>query len=86
MNKFKQVIAGLKTDVICLQETTWSNELMVNVKKVWEGDMYISNGNNRACGVAILLKGEKILNVQQIHNDGKGRMLGIDFNFQGETF
>ncbi len=33
INKFEQVIGQLKTDVICLQETHWSEDMMVNIKK-----------------------------------------------------
>lgn len=81
INKFEQVIGKLKKDVICLQETHWSEDMMVNIKKVWEDDIYVNHGNQRACGVAILIKRGRMYNVKQIYNDGKGRLLGIDFMF-----
>lgn len=86
MNKFEQVIGKLKTDVICLQETHWSEDIMVNIKKIWEHDIYVNHGNQRACGVAILMKKGEMYKVKEIYNDGKGRLLGIDFMFNNELF
>lgn len=86
INKFEQVIGKLKTDVICLQETHWSEDIMVNIKKIWEDDIYVNHGNQRSCGVAILMKRGRMYNVKQIYNDGKGRLLGIEFIFYNKLF
>jgi len=66
INKFEQVIGMLKTDVICLQETHWTEDIMPNIKKHWEEDIFVNHGSQRACGVAILLKGGRMQNVKQI--------------------
>lgn len=86
MNKFKQVVNGLNSQVICLQETNWTDDLMNGIKKVWEGDLYVNHGTQRACGVAILVRGGELDNIKQIHNDGKGRILGIDFKYQNDMY
>lgn len=86
MEKFERVIRKFKTDVICLQETHWSNDKMSDIKKVWGEEIYVNHGSQRACGVAILLKKGGIHNVKQIHNDGNGRLLGIDFMYYNESF
>jgi len=75
----------LKTDVICLQETHWTEDIMPNIKKHWEEDIFV-NHSQRACGVAILLKGGRMQNVKQIYSDGKGRLLVIEFVWCNELF
>lgn len=65
INKFEQVIGKLKIYVIFLQETHWSENIMVNIKKIWEHDIYVNHGNQRACGVAILIKRGRMYNVKE---------------------
>lgn len=85
-NKFKQVIGKLKTDILCLQETHWTEGIMGNIKKSWEDDIFVNHGNQRACGVATLIKRERVHCVKQIYKDDKGRLLVIEFKFQNELF
>uniref|UniRef100_A0A8C9ZRU1 Uncharacterized protein n=1 Tax=Sander lucioperca TaxID=283035 RepID=A0A8C9ZRU1_SANLU len=40
--------------------------------------LYVSNGINVKCGVAIWLKKDKVTNIQQTFKDNEGRMLVID--------
>lgn len=86
LNKVIKVIDMFKADVICLQETHWSEGLMGNIKGKWKDLIYVNHGNERDCGVAILLKSEKFKQVKQVFNDGKGRLLAIDFLFFNEIF
>lgn len=85
-NKFEQLTGMLKTDVICLQETHWTEDIMSNIKKHWEEDIFVNHGSQRACGVAILIKGGRMQNVKQIYSDGKGRLLVIEFMWHNELF
>lgn len=85
-NKFEQLTGMLKTDVICLQETHWTEDIMSNIKKHWEEDIFVNHGSQRACGVAILIKGGRMQNVKQIYSDGKGRLLVIEFMWRNELF
>lgn len=36
INKVKRLIGILKADIICLQETHWSEDIMENIKKIWK--------------------------------------------------
>ncbi len=66
INKVKKMIGILKADIICLQETHWSEDIMENIKKIWEEDIFVNHGNQKACGVAILIKRERVNCVKQI--------------------
>lgn len=86
IKKVERVIEILKADVICFQETHWSEEMMESVKNVWKEDIFVNHGNNKERGVAILIKREKVKHVNQVFNDGKGRLLALDFLFYNEPF
>lgn len=85
-SKFEKIKGCLKAEVLCLQETHWSDEIMDNIRKRWEGDIYVNHGNAKARGVATLIKGGRINNVKQAYKDGNGRLLVIDFMFYNEPF
>ncbi len=55
-NKFEKVKGLIKADILCLQETHWSDEIMDNIRKRWEGDIFVNHGNAKARGVATLIK------------------------------
>ena len=42
-------------DIIFLQETHWSIDLDMQIKREWEGDAFFAHGKNSARGVAILI-------------------------------
>lgn len=86
MDKFKKVISGLNAQVICLQETNWTDDLMEGIKKVWDEEIYVNHGTQKAHGVAILIRDGRMYNIKQIQNDGKGRVLGIDFTLQKDKY
>lgn len=54
--KAEQVIFALNADILCIQETHWTEDIMDKIKQIWSGDVFVSHGNQRACGVAILIK------------------------------
>lgn len=51
-----RVVVALNADILCLQETHWTDEIMMNVKEMWNGHIYVNHGSIRSCGVAILIK------------------------------
>lgn len=51
-----------------------------------EEDIFVNHGNQKACGVAILIKRERVNCVKQIYKDDKGRLLVIEFMFCNELF
>lgn len=46
----------------------------------------MSHGNVKACGVAILIRKDKVQNVKQIYKDRSGRLLVLEFMFCNEPF
>ena len=42
-------------DIIFLQETHWSIDLDMRIKREWEGDAFFAHGTNSVRGVAILI-------------------------------
>lgn len=86
IRKAEQVFAGLDSDILCLQETHWSDELMDRMKVMWRGDLFVNHGGQRECGVAILTKEGIVDNVKQIFKDTKGRLLVIEFELQSLLF
>ncbi len=85
-NKFEKVKGLIKADILCLQETHWADEIMDNIRKRWEGDIFVNHGNAKARGVATLIKGDRVNNVKQVYKDGNGRLLVIEFVFHNELF
>ncbi|XDV53672.1 hypothetical protein PO909_022110 [Leuciscus waleckii] len=59
---------------------------MDNIKKRWEGDIIVNHGTIKSCGVATLIKGDRLNSVKQVYKDGKGRLLVTEFVFQNELF
>lgn len=47
---------AFSADVLCLRETHWTEQCMGEIRQRWNGQMYVSRGAVRACGVAILVK------------------------------
>ena len=42
-------------DIIFLQETHWSSDLDMQIKREWEGDAFLAHGTHSARDVAILI-------------------------------
>lgn len=69
-----------KWDILCLQETFWSDDFITEVRKHWDGKLFYNNYEfSHRKGVAILVR--KDLNIKHIdvlHGD-KGRLLKLTF-------
>ena len=59
-------------DIIFLQETHWSIDLDMQVKREWEGDAFFAHGTNSARGVAILITSRLGYNKKLIRSDNEG--------------
>ena len=77
--KLQKAIVALKGDIICFQETHWTDEMMNDVQKIWDGYVFVSHGSVRSCGVAILVK-NGFKEVKETYRDDDGRVIGIDLN------
>ena len=71
-----------KADILCLQETRWDEGNENDIKKLWEGDVYVQNGTQRSCGVATMIKKGVMNNVKCVHKDRKGRLIIIDGEYK----
>ena len=80
--KLELVLDAFSADILCLQETHWTELYMANVRQRWNGQMYVSNGTVRACGVAILVKHNVVSNLNLLCADTVGRMVGVGFTYQ----
>lgn len=86
MDKFKQVISVLNAQVVCLQETHWTDDIMGEIKRIWDKEIYVNHGTQKSRGVAVLVREGWMCNIKQIQNDGDGRVLGIEFTFQNDKY
>lgn len=80
--KLELVLEAFCADILCLQETHWTEPYMDNVRQRWNGQMYVSNGTVHACGVAILVKQDVVTNLSLLCADNEGRMVGVGFTFK----
>jgi len=82
--KLKNILTACdfyKCDILCLQETFWSEDIMSEVKKLWKGHVFYNNYNEQhRKGVAILVKKE-ISQVKHVAYGDKGRLLKITFEY-----
>ena len=64
-----------KADLVFVQETYWTPELESIIKSEWKGKAFFAHGQNRARGVAILLKNNIDIKVNGTYSDITGRLL-----------
>ena len=78
-NKLQKVLTWLKKkqeNILFLQETHSTIEAEDTWKKVWGGDqVYFSHGASNSTGVAILIKKNENIEVNEIHTICQGRVL-----------
>jgi len=84
--KMESVKKVLKGDILCLQETHWSDDIIYNIKKRWQGDIFVNHGNGKARGVATLIKEGRVNSAKEVYKDGNGRILVTEFVYQNELF
>ena len=85
-SKFGQVVAQCNSEIICLQETNWDDEIIEKCKKQWKGAIYANNGSKISCGVAILVKEGSVNNIKHIPCDNTGRLMMLEFEYMKVTF
>ena len=72
-------------DIIFLQETHWTVELDMQIKREWEGDAFFAHGTNSSRGVAILIASRLDYNEKQIRRDNDGRVLNMLLEIDNRT-
>lgn len=56
IDNLKHILKQTEGDIICFQETHWTDEKKDQVSKIWSGEIFSANGSIKSCGVATLLK------------------------------
>jgi len=82
----RRALSLCEASIICLQETHWDGESVDEVKKEWRGEVFANNGGERARGVAILINSGDVQNARKVEDDGEGRMIGVQYEYMGDTF
>ena len=72
-------------DIIFLQETHWTVDLDMQIKREWEGDAFFAHGTNSSRGVAILIASRLDYNEKQIRRDNEGRVLNMLLEIDDRT-
>ena len=85
-SKLEEVLNNFKSDILVLQETKWTQDKIPGIKEEWRGLFFSNCGTAKSCGVAILVKENVVENVKEVLNDGKGRVIAIEFDVNNVTY
>ena len=67
-----------KFDITCLQETHWTSDLQMTIKRQWKGDSYFAHGTANARGVSAVLIHPRLHHiVKQVRSDNEGCIVNI---------
>ena len=72
-------------DIILLQETHWTSDIEMEIRRDWGGEIFFNYGSHSARGVAILVNSHLEYNVKQTRSDNEGRVLNILLDFEEQT-
>ena len=72
-------------DIILLQETHWTVDMEMQIKREWNGNVFFNNGTHNARGVAILIHSRLDYTVSQTGGDNEGRVLNILLSLDGHV-
>ena len=79
-------IRAQKADIVCLQETFWTEDLENHVIKEWNGQVFFCNGSNHARGVSILLSKNLPVEVVNVYCKGNGRAMALRLVYQSKSY
>ena len=75
-----------KADICFLQETYSTEEVEIQWKKQWRGEMYFSHGSNHSRGVMVMVKNSLDFKLNSLKTDEQGRSIILDANIQDTPF
>ena len=75
-----------RLDVVLLQETHWTVDMEIQIKREWNGEAIFNHGTNTSRGVAILINSRLEYVVRQTKRDNEGRILNILVELDDHTF
>ena len=70
-----------KYDLIFLQETHWTGDLLSTIKRDWNGDIFCNHGTDSSRGVAILVSPHFNYTLINTSQDSSGRVLAVTIKF-----
>ena len=86
-SKFEKLLVKCKNnDILCLQETNWTENIMKDIKMKWKDTVYVNNGTEKSCGVAILIKNDILENIKELYSDKTGRIIIIEFKYKNIVY
>ena len=71
-------VRNRKADVIFLQETYSTSEVIDSWKYQWPGDMYYSHGSNHSKGVLVLIRETLQFELKSVKKDNQGRFVIVE--------
>ena len=74
-----------RLDIILLQETHWTVDMEMQIKREWNRGVIFNHRTNNARGVAILINSRLDYTVTQTRSDNEGRVLNIMLNLDGHA-
>ena len=72
-------------DIICLQETYWSEDLEMQIKREWDGDSFFAHGTENSRGVGILIHSRLEHSTRHVECDNEGRIVNILLDIDDHT-
>ena len=84
--KLKELLFAYRSDIICIQETNWDEDIVKEVREEWKGYIYYNNGARNARGVSILIKRDAVEDIREAYKDKNGRILVIEFKYREMEF
>ena len=75
-----------KLNILCLQDTHWTEKIDRLLKQEWEGDILYSGFKSNARGVAILLKQNFECTILDQYSDNSGNLIVVDLKIHNNTF
>ena len=75
-----------KVDVLCLQETHFTEEIEHKIYQQWEGVCFYSHGSSNSKGVAILLRKGLDIKVAECKKDNNGQFIALNISYENNSF
>ena len=77
-------IKKLKSHIICLQDTHWTDEQLRTITTTWNGECHIHGINTSSRGVAILLSKNFEYAVEKVTKKGDGNAMTMNIKISNE--
>ena len=81
LDKRKSIFTWVKNqeaDIIFLQETYSTPDVVDNWKYQWSGEMFYSHGSNHSKGVLVLIRDTLQFELKSVKNDTRGRFVIVE--------